>query len=118
MDFTHKINQTEYHEEYHSFACVDRFNRQIGAWVIIYEVDFIPAPPESNSGFTEKPGHYFSLMAHATRNAIFYGASQHTRYFNTQAERDIAVISYLTNAEKRAKKGAAGATGLASPGTK
>ena len=94
MNFTHKANQTEYQDKHYDFGKVDRFGRKIGAYIIVYEVDFIQAPPESNSGYTVETGHYFALIVSASRNANSYGASQPSRYFHTINEREIAIAKY------------------------
>lgn len=86
------------------FGAMDRFGRKIGTIVTTFEIDFTEAAPEAISYYTMAPGHYYGLNVWATRNGLEYGAVQHDRYFNTEAERTAAIEKYLKEAAKRATK--------------
>jgi len=86
---------------YVSFVVRDTKGREMGADLLTYEVDFVPAPPDAPWGYERAPGHYFAFKPHATRNRQPYGASPPTRYFSTAARRDTAVAAYLSRARRR-----------------
>lgn len=100
-----------------NFDFVDSKRRTIGAsawkWSQVLtpvpqeEIDrgwfgFIYEGEESLNGTT-----VFAYQPHGLRAGEYFGASQGTFYFRTEAERDAAAEKYFKNAEKRAAKLAA-----------
>jgi hypothetical protein len=44
----------------------------------------------------------FVMFVSATRNGLYFGATQSSRHFTTESERDMAVEMYLKGARRRA----------------
>lgn len=97
---------TEYAHEHISFGLKDSKGREIGALITRAIATFSENEPGKTWGYTKPAGTYLTFCPHATRNGKTYGACQHERYFDTEAEREDAISAYLANARKRAAKAA------------
>jgi len=102
---THSTNVTEKIRTEYSFGVTDK-GRDVGASVSVFEVDFVPVVDDHRSGWGREmtPGHYFAMYHRATRDTVDYGASHHTSYFASAADRDAAAAKYLKDARTRAVK--------------
>lgn len=86
------------------FGVQDRFGRKIGAAAVTYETTYVELEDQTNGGYTQPAGHYFTFRPCATRNGIGYGASQGRHNFKTIEERQAAIDKYFAGAQKRAIK--------------
>ena len=82
------------------FGVTDEKSRAIGAMVVLNDEGF-PKP--------------FGFRPWATRAGKAFGAIRRERWFNTKAERDEAIETYFTGAQKRALKTARAKYGDAAP---
>lgn len=90
--------------DYHDFGVKDNKGREVGTKIITYMVEFVEEKDDARAFYNVPPGTYFGLKVQACRGNIEFGASQRSKRFNTQAERDAAVSKYLRDAKKRALK--------------
>lgn len=100
-----RIDEATVHNYHVRFGIYDKQQREIGASITTYMVEYVDAPADAQAYWPDKPiGRYFAFQPHATRNLERYGASQHGQDFDTYDARDAAIIKYLTQAQKRARK--------------
>lgn len=86
----------------------DKYGRQIGAYVLVYEQDFTSiTEPNPRHWWRTAPGHYFCAYVQATRTVqgkqTTYGASQSPKLFATAAERDSYVAKRLEDSKRKAE---------------
>lgn len=97
--------RTETQDEQVDFGLKDAHGRAIGARISRFEFTATPTD-EFLYGVYLLPegmeGRVFAFYPQAMRNDVKYGASQQSRYFRTEAEREAAITEYLRNATKRA----------------
>lgn len=86
------------------FGVIDMAGRPVGAIANLSTSTFAPVPAGRQWGRSMKPGTYFALKCWATRDGKEFGATQHTRYFETAELRERALTKYWAEAAKRAAK--------------
>ena len=93
--------RTNYSFEHFDFNMQDKRGREIGAKIMVWDAEFVPA---EKWGCMMPEGKYLAFEPHATRNGANYGACQRTQYFATEGERAVAINTYLAKAMARAAK--------------
>lgn len=99
-----KIERTG--QQKHGFGVRDSKGRVIGAMVSLFEGERTLVEHKVWIGCAQGPvkaaGHVYGFTPQATRDGESYGASQAARTFDSAKERDEAVATYFSKAQKRA----------------
>lgn len=87
---TKKINIVDSEPEFFETGFVDRKGRKIGYRVLSGQCDFVEIDPKTNYGFgyMVDKGSYFTCKVSKTKDGKLFGASQPTRYFKHEYQRD------------------------------
>jgi hypothetical protein len=100
---TIKENIINIEKRYVSFNVTDSKGREVGAKIVLYELDFIE-DAHAQGYYDKAAGHYFAFEPHATRDQLRYGACQPGKYFRDSDMRERAINTYLASARKRATR--------------
>jgi hypothetical protein len=96
-----KLTQTDWSDL--RFGLRDAKGRSIGANIYLYDAEWIELPEDARMWWPRKQGK-FAARFQASRDGKDFGSFQKTRFFNTPAERTMAVATYTIEARKRAEK--------------
>ena len=84
---TVRRNRTPHEVRWVGFGIRDKRGREIGAAVLTFELDYIPAEPGYEWATDTPAGHYYGFEVRAARDGEPYGASQRQEECPTEAER-------------------------------
>jgi hypothetical protein len=91
---------------HYAFGFLDSAGREYGMASLCWEVDVTEQVEKTGVYYTsfDAPGHYFAASTQATRDGKSYGASQDSRYFKTEEEREAYLVRRKADSLKAAEK--------------